>query len=98
MIKQINPASEGWDFLRPYFEDVPRPNAVVIEYVLNSRIVDLPNVSDEALRKLRHILIEIHEAWVYHGDPFPGNMLLQEGTGRALWIDFGSARLTHRAW
>ncbi|KAJ5191970.1 uncharacterized protein N7498_010955 [Penicillium cinerascens] len=92
VIKQINPASEGWGFLRPYFEDGPRPNAIVIEYVPNSRIIDLSNFSDEALRNLRHILTEMHEAWVYHGDPYPRNMLLQEGSGRALWIDFGSAQ------
>lgn len=93
MIKQINPWSEGWEkILYTFFEDHARPNAVVIEYVPNSGIIDLPNFSDAALRKLRHILTEMHEAWVCHADTYPRNMLLQEGTGRALWIDFDSAQ------
>ncbi|KAJ5201819.1 uncharacterized protein N7498_006482 [Penicillium cinerascens] len=93
VIKQINPRSEGWEkILYNFFEDDTRPSAIVIEYIPNSGIINLPNFSYAALKKLRHILAEMHEAWVEHSDPYPRNMLLQEGTGRALWIDFDVAR------
>lgn len=93
VIKQVYPGSKGWEeILYYYFQDRPRPSAIVIEYIRNSRTIDLSNFSDEALRKLRHILTEIHEAGVCLEDLYPRNMMVQEGTDKVFWINFGSAQ------
>lgn len=55
-------------------------------------MIDLSNFSRERLKKFKEILAEIHRAWVRHADDLPRNMMVQDGTGRPLWIDFDRAQ------
>jgi serine/threonine protein kinase len=43
--------------------------------------------------KVLHALDIIHASHVLHGDVEPRNILLDERTGNAVWIDFSSARI-----
>jgi hypothetical protein len=93
VIEQIDPAD--WQpHLGKFLEDRLRPNAVLIEYVPNMREIDVPTFSEYRIRRLREILTEIHDAGVYHADPYPRNMMVQvqENTERCLWIDFDCAQ------
>jgi hypothetical protein len=58
-----------------FLDDKLPPNAILIEYVLDVQQIDLSNFSLRYLRELRHILDEIHDAGVLHGDPYPRNDL-----------------------
>ncbi|PLB49171.1 hypothetical protein P170DRAFT_357004 [Aspergillus steynii IBT 23096] len=76
-----------------FLEDKRPPNAVLIEYIPNMRMIDLSNFSERRVSELRRILLEdIHPAGVLHGDPMPRNMMVQDKDGRVLWIDFDSAQ------
>ncbi|KAK4910680.1 hypothetical protein LTR66_017414 [Elasticomyces elasticus] len=94
VIRDIEPlANPGWQQHLQCFADEPqKPNATLIEYIPSIRMIDLSNFSHEKVEKLKSILAEIHEAWVLHGDNFPRNMMVQDGTGRPLWIDFDRAQ------
>lgn len=41
--------------------------------------------------RLRAAIVELHKAGVHHGDPYPRNVIVQEETDRAVWIDFDHA-------
>ncbi|KAJ6185716.1 hypothetical protein N7519_007017 [Penicillium mononematosum] len=89
IITNIQPAS--WPGLDMFLDDKLPPNAILIEYVPNVQQIDLSNFSLRYLRQLRHILDEIHDAGVLHGDPYPRNMMISADQCKALWIDFDSA-------
>lgn len=90
-ITKIQPAL--WPGLHMFLEDKLAPNAIVIEYIPNMQPINLFNFSKLRLMKLRHILNEIHQARVYHGDPKPRNMMICSGEQeRVLWIDFDTSQ------
>ncbi|KAE8383872.1 hypothetical protein BDV26DRAFT_250938 [Aspergillus bertholletiae] len=91
LIKQINPM-EWSPHLQEFLKDRLPPNAVLLEYVPNLQKIDLSTFSIERVHKLRQILSEIHRAGIYHGDPFPRNMMVQKSSDRVLWIDFDRAQ------
>lgn len=93
VIKDIDPQSWGWEqHFECFIEDLKRPNAILIEYIPNMRMIDLSNFSEERVQKLRDILTEIHSASVYHADHYPRNMMVQNDSNRVLWIDFDRAQ------
>ncbi|PYI10983.1 hypothetical protein BO78DRAFT_304145, partial [Aspergillus sclerotiicarbonarius CBS 121057] len=89
LIEHIKPA----DYL-PYLKDFlgDNPNAILLEYVPDIHPIGLENLSKRRLYKLQSILSEIHDAGSIHGDPYPGNIMVQESSDRALWIDFDRAQ------
>lgn len=76
-----------------FLEDKLPPNAILIEYIANMQSIALSNYSKQYLVELRHILHDIHQARVLHGDPKPRNMMISlRKQDRVLWIDFDSAQ------
>ncbi|KAK9255281.1 hypothetical protein V1507DRAFT_453023 [Lipomyces tetrasporus] len=55
--------------------------------------IDLSNFSKQYLLELRHILHDIHQARVLHGDPKSRNMMISREQDRVLRIDFDSAQI-----
>ena len=65
------------------------PNAVLIEYIPNMKIMDLSTFSPSRMQKFTIILNEMHEAKIYHRDVYPRNMKVVPGSpDRILWVDF----------
>ncbi|OJZ83785.1 hypothetical protein ASPFODRAFT_698164, partial [Aspergillus luchuensis CBS 106.47] len=62
-----------------------------MEYIPDVHPIDLSNYSAKRIRKPRQILFEMHRAGVYHGDPYPRNMMVQVKSDRVLWMDFDRA-------
>ncbi|KAE8149559.1 hypothetical protein BDV25DRAFT_130264 [Aspergillus avenaceus] len=90
-VKQINP--RDWvPHLNEFLDDSQPPNAVLLEYVPDMQEIDLSTFSVKRVSQLRQILSEIHAAGVYHGDPFPRNMMVQKDSDRVLWVDFDRAQ------
>lgn len=91
---QINP--KVWPDLYMFHKDELPADALFIEYVPNMHKIDPSNFSKEKMAKLREILVEFHELGVYHGDPYPRNMMIADKLPgeqkRVLWIDFDSAQ------
>ncbi|PYH70445.1 uncharacterized protein BO88DRAFT_424668 [Aspergillus vadensis CBS 113365] len=80
LITGISP--EKWlSYLNEFLDDNLLPNAFLIEYIPTLRV-----------NKLHKILAEIHQAGVYHADPYPRNMMVQEGSDRVLWLNFDRAQ------
>lgn len=92
-----NIQSDRWQCLSMVFDDVQPLNAVLLEYIDNMHQLDLSTFSESRLIQMGHILHDIHEAGVLHGDPDPRNMMICPGRGgkpdRVLWIDFDAAQL-----
>ncbi|RAK86069.1 hypothetical protein BO79DRAFT_38296 [Aspergillus costaricaensis CBS 115574] len=91
LIENINPVHH-LPYLQDFVEDTVYPNAILMEYVPDIHSIDLSNYSERRLRKLQQILLEMHRAGVYHGDPYPRNMMVQITSDRVLWIDFDRAQ------
>ncbi|OJJ68165.1 hypothetical protein ASPBRDRAFT_58207 [Aspergillus brasiliensis CBS 101740] len=91
IIKQINPV-RYLPYLQDFVADTLYPNAILMEYIPDIHPIDLSNYSEKRLHKLQQILLEIHQAQVYHGDPYPRNMMVQTTSDRVLWMDFDRAR------
>ncbi|PYI35764.1 hypothetical protein BP00DRAFT_219392 [Aspergillus indologenus CBS 114.80] len=91
IVTRIQPA-DYLPYLKDFLEDSLDPNAVLLEHIPDMGSVTLSNLSEVRIHKLRHILSEIHRIGIYHGDPYPRNMMIQEASGRVLWIDFDRAQ------
>ncbi|PYH97914.1 hypothetical protein BO71DRAFT_317528 [Aspergillus ellipticus CBS 707.79] len=91
LVEQVNPI-DYLPYLKDFLEDTVYPNAVLIEYIPNIQSIDLSNFSEKRVHKLQQILLEIHHAGVYYGDPYPRNMMVQTTSDRVLWIDFDRAQ------
>lgn len=91
LITGINPR-EWLRYLNEFLDDNLLPNAILIEYIPNLQQIGLYTFSKEKVNKLHQILAEIHQARVYHADPYPQNMMVQEGSDRVHWLDFDRAQ------
>ena len=91
-MEQIQP--ELWKpHLNMFLEHDLLPNAILIEYIPDMQMIDLPTFSPDRLDKLASILDEIHDTKVLHRDPYPRNMMIIPGNpDRVLWIDFDRAQ------
>lgn len=94
VIRDIDPlADTAWKpHLQCFYDKQERPSAVLIEYIPDIRTIDLSNFSKEIGEKFNKTLAEIHNALVLHGDHFPRNMVVQDGTNKDFWIDFDRAQ------
>ncbi|KAJ9226840.1 hypothetical protein DTO027B5_2056 [Paecilomyces variotii] len=82
-----------WPSLHMFIGDKLPPNAIIIEYIANMEPIGLSNFSEHRLAELYHILKDIHQVRILHGDLYPRNMMIAEGEqDRVLWIDFDSAQ------
>lgn len=82
-----------WPNLHMFYEDKLPPNAIIIEYIPNMQPICLSNFSKDYLDRFCHILDDIHQAGVLHGDAKPRNMMISRGgQDRVVWIDFDSAQ------
>lgn len=68
-----------WPNLHMFYEDKLPPNAIIIEYIPNMQPMCLSNFSKDYLDRFRHILDDIHQAGVLHGDAKPRNMMISRG-------------------
>ncbi|KAE8320914.1 hypothetical protein BDV39DRAFT_212971 [Aspergillus sergii] len=91
VIEKIDP-NQCRPHLNGFLEDELLPCAILLEYVPNMHEIHLTTYTEDRAATLLQILREIHKAWVYHGDPYPRNMMVQPETGRVLWIDFDRAQ------
>ncbi|PWY83692.1 hypothetical protein BO94DRAFT_557559 [Aspergillus sclerotioniger CBS 115572] len=82
VIDEINPM-DRLPYLKDFLKDRTYSKGVLIEFIPNLRQIDLSTFSQDG---------KIHRAEVYHGDPYPRNMMVQEGSDRVLWIDFDRAQ------
>ncbi|OJJ88507.1 uncharacterized protein ASPGLDRAFT_116376, partial [Aspergillus glaucus CBS 516.65] len=88
IITQVNPNHPTWaPHLKPFLEDKQSPNAILMEYIPNLHQIDLSNYTKDRGVALQEVLHKIHSVHVCQGDPYPRNMMVQEETGRVLWID-----------
>lgn len=81
-----------WPSLHMFVGDELPPNAILIEYVPDIQQISLSNFSKHRLEELRHILYEMHQIRILHGDSYPRNMVVSGEQDRVLWIDFDSAQ------
>ncbi|KAM3538972.1 hypothetical protein ARSEF1564_008118 [Beauveria bassiana] len=75
------------------------PSAILIEYIPNAKMISLDNFSQDNIDRLSAYLAEFHEAGLCHGDPYPRNMMVVQGTpeDRVFWLDFdNSSRVEDR--
>lgn len=91
-----------WPYLQDEYgfeDDELPPNAVLVEYVPHVAQLDLTNFSQDRLDRLRMILFEFHDIGLFHGDPFPRNMMVAASSSddRVLWIGFDRAQLLTRS-
>lgn len=91
LIEHINPV-QHLPHLQDFIEDTLFVNAILMEYIPDVHPIDLSNYSEKRLHKLGQILLEMHRAGVYHGDPYPRNMMVQVKSDRVLWMDFDRAQ------
>ncbi|RDH34850.1 hypothetical protein BDQ94DRAFT_158748 [Aspergillus welwitschiae] len=91
LIEHINPF-HYLPYLQDFVEDTLYPNAILMEYVPDIHPIGLSNYSEKRLHKLQQILLEMHRAGVYHGVPYPRNMMVQITSDRVLWMDFDRAQ------
>lgn len=63
-----------------------------MEYIPNLHQIDLSNYTKDRDVALQEVLHKIHSVHVCQGDPYPRTMMVQEETGRVLWIDFDRAQ------
>lgn len=82
-----------WLDLHMFLEDKLPPNAILIEYIPNMKMVNLSNYSKQTLDTLFAILWGMHQARVLHEDSIPRNMMVCENLKRLLWFDFDSAQM-----
>ncbi|RDH28602.1 hypothetical protein BDQ94DRAFT_162759 [Aspergillus welwitschiae] len=75
-----------------FYGDKLRPNAVLLEFIPSLMEIDLAKYTEDRAATLLDILHKIHDARIYHGDPYPRNIVLQPETGKVLWIDFDRAQ------
>ncbi|RAL02623.1 uncharacterized protein BO80DRAFT_453838 [Aspergillus ibericus CBS 121593] len=59
-VEQINPVDASPQ-LNDFLEDQLRPNAILLEYILNIRPIDLSNFAEKRAHKLHQILLEYTE-------------------------------------
>ncbi|OJZ89220.1 hypothetical protein ASPFODRAFT_57968 [Aspergillus luchuensis CBS 106.47] len=105
MITRINP--KKWlPYLNEFFDDNLHPNAILNEYIPNLQQIGLSTFSKKRVNKLHQILAEIHQARVYHADPYPQNMMrqwpeeedeLRDYFVGALATDYEEGKI-HRTW
>lgn len=76
-------------YLDGFLKDKLLPNAILIEYIPNMKMMDLSTFSPSRMQKLVSILKEMHEAKIYYRDVYPRNMMVvPESPERILWMDF----------
>lgn len=98
VIEQIDPTS-CQPFLKRFLKDKLLPNAIIIEYIPDLHEIDLSTFSEYRVATLRSILKSIPGVGIYHGDPYPRNMMVQENSERVLWIDFDRVQtFSKREW
>ena len=82
--------------LDEWADDKILPKAMLISYVPECQTLAWSTCSKAAIADLRASLTEIHEAGVVHGDAQARNtLILPEGRGRSLWIDFDRSQTLH---
>ncbi|OJI85572.1 hypothetical protein ASPTUDRAFT_55191 [Aspergillus tubingensis CBS 134.48] len=91
LVTGINP-NKWLPYLNEFFDENLLPNAILIEYIPNLQQIGLYTFCKERVNKLHQILADIHQAGVYHADPYARNMMVQEGSDRVLWLDFNRAQ------
>ncbi|PYI07017.1 hypothetical protein BO78DRAFT_314175, partial [Aspergillus sclerotiicarbonarius CBS 121057] len=91
LVEHIQPANH-LPHLQDFLGDTTCPNAVLMEYIPNLQSINLSNFSEKRIHRLQQILLEVHRAGVYHGDPYPRNIMIQTTSDRVLWIDFDRAQ------
>ena len=91
VIEQIDPIPYQ-PLLKSFLKDKLLPNAILIEYIPDLHEIDFSTFSYDRITTLRAILENIHQVGIYHGDPYPRNMMVQRDSNRVLWIDFDHAQ------
>jgi ubiquinone biosynthesis protein len=74
-----------------FYEQFTTERVLVMEYVVGSRIHDLPHPQRSRARAalLRAFVRQIVDRGVFHADPHPGNLLVQSD-GRIVLLDLGT--------
>lgn len=70
--------------------DKYKPQAILLEYLLESERLSCLNYSQELIHHAVHGLEAIHKAFVHHRDIHPRHMLVIPG-GKIVWVDFDAA-------
>lgn len=70
--------------LDAFAEDELSPHAIFNECIPGLKMIDLSTFSEFRLAQLRSILKDIHRCRIFHGDIYPRNMAVQEGSNFAL--------------
>ncbi|KAM3491797.1 hypothetical protein MY3957_004928 [Beauveria namnaoensis] len=87
-----------WPDLYQFEDDTTPPSALVIEYIPDANKIDLNNFTQDNMDRLCAILAEFHNIGLLHGDPYPRNMMVVQGTprDRVFWLDFDSSSIEDR--
>lgn len=86
-----------WEPELPAFAPDEHPlNALFIEYIPGTQMLDIDTFSKARMKKFLDGLKIIHKAHVLHGDPRPRNVMIvtaqeEESVERVLWLDFDHA-------
>lgn len=87
-----------WPQFSQYQNHKYRPSAVLMEYVPDAEQLSLDNFSEDNIERLVAIIAEFHEVGLRHGDIFPRNMMVVQGTprDRVFWLDFDVSQVVDR--
>ncbi|EJP61760.1 chitin synthase [Beauveria bassiana ARSEF 2860] len=87
-----------WPDLYQFEDDTTPPSALIIEYIPDANKIDLDNFTQDNMDRLCAILAEFHNIGLLHGDPYPRNMMVVQGTprDRVFWLDFDSSSIEDR--
>jgi N6-L-threonylcarbamoyladenine synthase/protein kinase Bud32 len=67
-------------------------DTIVMEQVTGKMLTQ--NLTEEALHKAGRIVGKLHSSGIMHGDLTTSNMILRDGDGACVLIDFGLAQVT----
>ncbi|PWY89864.1 hypothetical protein BO70DRAFT_393063 [Aspergillus heteromorphus CBS 117.55] len=99
VIEDINSA-DHLPHLQDFLGKRLHPGAVLIEYVPNIQPIKLQTkfpIRDK-FNEFACALKHIHDVEIAHGSPCPRHMMVQDGTGRTVWIGFTWARIIPAAF
>ncbi|KAF1734311.1 hypothetical protein CRV24_005848 [Beauveria bassiana] len=85
-------------YLYQFEDDTTPPSSLIIEYIPDANKIDLDNFTQDNMDRLCAILAEFHNIGLLHGDPYPRNMMVVQGTprDRVFWLDFDSSSIEDR--
>lgn len=89
---------QAWPDMREFQHHEHPPDAILMEFIPNAESIQISNFTQDKIDRLSQILFDFHDVGLLHGDVYPRNMMVVQGTPHdaVFWLDFDSSRLVDR--